>query len=117
MRREYIVDNRRAMMAEELRECCRGTHTLHIAVGYFYVDGFNVLRDRLGNIGRIRLIMGNQTNKPTAADLKRGHEEAIREQIVRNLNGVSDGAGSGDAVRVVRVHTRSQSGGQGIRQE
>lgn len=91
MRREYIVDNRRATMAKELRECCRGTHTLHIAVGYFYVDGFNILRDRLDSIGKIRLVMGNQTDKPTATDLKRGHEEAIREQIVRNLNNVSDG--------------------------
>ena len=83
-------------MATELRECCVGTYTLRIAVGYFYVDGFNILRDRLASIGKIRLIMGDQTDSMTAAQLKKGHEnvrkEAIRKRIVSNLNGVHDGS-------------------------
>ena len=95
MRPKYIVDNRQTKMAKELRKCCKGAHTFHIAVGYFYVEGFNILRDRLGSIGKIHLIMGDQTDRKTADQLKIGHEntheEAIREQIIRSMNNVPDG--------------------------
>ena len=92
---EYIVDNRGVKMATKLMECCSDTHTFHIAAGYFYAGGFNILKDSLGSIDKIQLVMGDQTDSMTAAQLKRGHEnvhkEAIREQIVRNMNNVSAG--------------------------
>ena len=113
---EHIIDNRQAKMATELKKCCAGTHTLNIAVGYFYVSGFNILRDSLGGIGKIRLIMGDETDRLTADQLRAGHEathtRAIRERMIRNMNDVSSGP---EADALMELYEYIQTGKMEVR--
>ena len=92
---ETIIDNRSTKMGNALKQYCKDAHTLRIAVGYFHVSGFNALRNELGNVDKIYLIMGDETDEATATQLKKGHEkaheEAIRNRMVRVLNDVSNG--------------------------
>lgn len=57
-----------------------------MAVGYFYLSGFEAIRKNLQNIKNLRLIIGNRTDQKTVEQLTKGHlgtdkvETAIRKQ-------------------------------------
>lgn len=90
-----IIDNRKVRLGDVFKEHCKNARMLRIAVGYFHVSGFNILREYLGNIDKIRLIMGDETDEMTASQLRMGHEKARKITIQNNINkilsDVSDG--------------------------
>ena len=87
-----IVDNRDNKMYDLLTKYCVSADALDIAVGYFHVSGFNLLRESMAKIEQIRLIMGDETDRPTADQLKKGHDsmELMREQLVDIINDTSE---------------------------
>ena len=89
---EPIIDNMNVKLHDSLKRACMNAETLDIAVGYFHVSGFNELRRSLAGIKQIRLIMGDETDRPTAKQLKKGHDpmESIREHISKMLNNTSE---------------------------
>lgn len=89
---EAIVDNRNNKMYDLLTKYCVDANALDIAVGYFHVSGFNLLREGMAKIKQIRLIMGNETDRPTAGQLKKGHDlkKLMHEQLADILNDTSE---------------------------
>ena len=64
-----IIDNKQKTMKDYIKELCKTNESLDIAVGYFYKDGFELIKDCLKNV-KIRIIMGSNTNKETAEYIK-----------------------------------------------
>ncbi len=61
-----------------------------MAVGYFYLSGFEAIQKNLQNIKNLRLIIGNRTDQKTVEELSKGHlnpqlsETEIRRQKRQN---------------------------------
>ena len=110
---EPIIDNMDVNLHDSLTRACRNAETLDIAVGYFHVSGFNELRRSLAGIKQIRLIMGDETDKWTAAQLRKGHDptETIRERILEMLNNTPDG----DSDTLMELHEYCKTGRMKVR--
>lgn len=69
---EHVIDNRRIKMTDALRYLLNDTEfkNLDIAVGYFYISGLLLLKEEVtdfinGRGGKLRILMGNETNGAT----------------------------------------------------
>lgn len=111
--RSPIIDNIENNLHDSLTRACRKADTLDIAVGYFHVSGFNELRRSLADIKQIRLIMGDETDRQTAAQLRRGHDpmESIRERVSEMLNNTPDG----DSDMLMELYEYCKSGKMEVR--
>lgn len=70
-----VIDNQIITMIEALNQLLPLGNGLSIAVGYFYLSGFELIQDTLNQIaakGNIRLIMGNRTDYHTAYEIDEG---------------------------------------------
>ena len=85
-----IIDNRKLKFKERFSHFCKHTKKLDIASGYFYVSGFDLVKEDLANIQSIRIVMGNETNPETAKQLEEGHKEKIESELIRDLNSIAD---------------------------
>lgn len=100
-------------MHDSLMRHCRNADTLDIAVGYFHVSGFNELRQSLAGIKQIRLIMGDETDRPTATQLKKGHDpmKSMREHVSEMLNSTPEG----DSDTLMELYEYCKSGKMKVR--
>ena len=73
-----LADNHTTSVADALKGIVLNATTLDITTGYFHARGFDVISPYLGDISQIRLIMGDETDRDTAAQLKRGHKKTKR---------------------------------------
>lgn len=85
-----IIDNRKLKFKEKFAHYCKHTKNLNLASGYFYVSGFDLVKDDLADIKSIRIVMGNETDPYTAEELERGHKEKIERELIKDLNSITD---------------------------
>jgi len=85
-----IIDNRQSELVTEFREMCRGSDRVRIASGYFYVNGFELVKDALIQIRDIRIIMGDETDEVTANEIKTGYEARIRRRILNDFDNMDE---------------------------
>ncbi len=54
-----------------------------MAVGYFYLSGFEAIREKLHKVQKLKLVIGNRTNQETVEELVKGHagEEIIKTEL------------------------------------
>jgi superfamily II DNA/RNA helicase len=82
-----IIDNRNQKLLDHILRILPSSERAKFAVGYFFLSGFEPLREQLANLGEIRLLIGNTTNPQTLEHLSEGYkrlelvEEANREMI------------------------------------
>ena len=80
-----IIDNRNQKLLDHILRILPSSERAKFAVGYFFLSGFEPLREQLANLGEIRLFIGNTTNPQTLEHLSEGYkrlelvEEANRE--------------------------------------
>jgi len=85
-----IIDNRKIKFREKFAQFCKHTNDLKIASGYFYVSGFELVKDDLSDIKSIKIVMGNETDPETAQELALGHKERFERELISDLNSISD---------------------------
>ena len=73
-----LIDNSTENMADYIKKLCKTTDCLDIGVGYFYVNGFEAIKDCLKDIKKIRIIMGTNTDKYTVDAIKNTNTELYK---------------------------------------
>ena len=74
-----ILDNRQFYVHDRANELAEGADNVKIAVGYFYVTGFEILRENLQDAENIQIIIGRQTDQATKEELSKGFEKELEE--------------------------------------
>jgi HKD family nuclease len=84
-----VIDNRQVTMKQALCEFLPKATSFEMAVGYFYVSGFELVQEAfqhlmLKNDAMIRILIGNQTNYETVEVFKAGltPQQALIEDVV-----------------------------------
>lgn len=81
-----IIDNKKKIFINEFKRFCKDIDKLKIAVGYFYVSGFELTKTNLMSIKDIKIIMGDETDESTATQIDKGYEQQIHHNINMELN-------------------------------
>ncbi|MEJ2248619.1 MAG: helicase-related protein [Candidatus Lokiarchaeota archaeon] len=64
-----------------------------IAVGYFYVNGWNSVRNNLPSNVRnqfIKIIIGQELNQPTFEEISKGYKFRVQTQLLEDLDEIND---------------------------
>jgi len=67
-----IIDNRSTKLIDEVNALLADTTFSKMAVGYFYLSGFEAIKHRLNKVQNLKLLIGNSTNQDTADELMAG---------------------------------------------
>lgn len=70
-----VIDNYDFSMIQAFKELLPLGNFLDMAVGYFFINGYELIQDAFNEIalrGNIRIIMGNKTNRKTADEIEEG---------------------------------------------
>jgi hypothetical protein len=57
-----IIDNQSIKLADSIRTMLPRSEAAHFAVGYFFLSGLEAVADVLGNVRKLRLLIGNTAN-------------------------------------------------------
>lgn len=74
-----VLDNRQFNVEDRANALAHGAKTVRIAVGYFYLGGFDLLKENLQDATQIHLLIGTTTNQQTIEELQRGFEDNLNE--------------------------------------
>lgn len=87
----FLVDNREGRTLQKVFERLEDetVEELHIAVGYFHVSGFNLIKRYLAKVQKICLIIGNETDRDTVEQLSKGHRQIISDKIATDIDSIS----------------------------
>ena len=69
-----IIDNRNEKLIDHILRILPSSERAKFAVGYFFLSGFEPLRNHLKDVGEIRLLVGNTTNYQTLEQLSEGYK-------------------------------------------
>jgi len=79
-----IIDNKDYnLLVDHINKLLDNSEFSRMAVGYFYLSGFEAIREKLDKIQHLKLIIGNRTNQETLEELVKGHYQ--KEEIERQL--------------------------------
>ncbi len=79
-----IIDNKENnLLVDHVNKLLDNSEFSRMAVGFFYLSGFEAIREKLDKIKSLKLIIGNRSNQSTIEELIKGHEQ--KEQIERIL--------------------------------
>ncbi len=68
-----IIDNQTETLADVIRRVLPGSQAAKFAVGYFFLSGLEAVSDSLQNVGELRLLIGNTTNRETIEQIAEGY--------------------------------------------
>ncbi len=68
-----IIDNRTESLAEHIGQLLANSQRAKLAVGYFFLSGFEPIADRLQGIDELRLLIGNTSTRETMEQLVEGY--------------------------------------------
>jgi len=87
-----IIDNRNEKLAHHINTILQGTEEAKFAVGYFFLSGFDAIKDRLKDLKELRLLIGNTTNQATLEQLSEGFKRLeLVEQAEKEMRFVRRG--------------------------
>ncbi|MDD8018260.1 MAG: helicase-related protein [Bacteroidota bacterium] len=83
-----IVDNSKDnLLVSHVNKLLDNAEFSRMAVGYFYLSGFEAIREKLHKIKHLRLLIGNRTNQQTIEELVKGHiNKELTENEIRKQN-------------------------------
>ena len=74
-----VLDNREYDVAERANALATEAETVHIAVGYFYLGGFDLLKKKLRRAESVELLIGTDSDQRTIDELERGFADDLDE--------------------------------------
>jgi superfamily II DNA or RNA helicase len=79
-----IIDNKKDnLLVTKVNQYLDKTVFSSMAVGYFYLSGFEAIREKLHKVQGLKLLIGTRTNTETVEELVKGHKAP--EYIVQTL--------------------------------
>ena len=94
-----IFDNREVSFADAVKTFLVNTETAKFAIGYFYLDGFNRVKNDLQDVEKVQILMGDETTLETEKEIKEGYAERgrrkallmyIKECLMRDIARIED---------------------------
>lgn len=89
-----LIDNKNTHLYKKFAEYCQESTSIKIATGYFYISAFNLLYDDIMKVvthpsGQadepcITIVMGTETDQPTAFALESGYEAKTMKQLIKD---------------------------------
>jgi superfamily II DNA/RNA helicase len=70
-----IIDNRHTKLVDRINSSLVGAEAAHFAIGYFFLSGFEAISDKLSNVHKIRLLIGNTSNQKTIEQIAEGYRQ------------------------------------------
>lgn len=83
-----IIDNREVLLKDVINTLIKNTTDAKIAAGYFYLSGFEIIRENIRPDSNIDIIIGAETDEVTAMTIQEGYEkrqEEIKNKIVNKM--------------------------------
>jgi SNF2 family DNA or RNA helicase len=74
-----ILDNKDFTVKDRANHLANGAETVKIAVGYFFIGGFELLAQDLEDVDTVQLLIGHETNAETIEQLKQVLSDDIGE--------------------------------------
>ena len=68
-----IIDNRREKLVDHINSILGSTDSARFAVGYFFLSGLTSIADNLKDVKKLRLLIGNTTNRETLEQIAEGY--------------------------------------------
>lgn len=68
-----IIDNRENKLSDLLCQLLPDAQAAHFASGYFFVSGFAKVAGHLGELDKLRLLIGNTSNRQTVEQIAEGY--------------------------------------------
>ena len=92
MTTSYVIDNRRDRLVDEITSILSESSSAKFAVGYFFLSGFEALGQSLDNLGELRLLIGNTTNRETIEQLSEAYKrlDLVADQSMRSSSQRAD---------------------------
>src|ERR1700744_864480 len=79
-----IIDNKKNnLLVTEVNKLLDRAEFSSMAVGYFYLSGFEAIREKLNKVQNLKLLIGSRTNTETVEELVKGHNTT--DYIERSL--------------------------------
>lgn len=69
-----IVDNRSECLVDHIKQILPTAEQAKIAVGYFFLSGFESISANIDNIKKMRLLIGNTTSRETIEQISEGYK-------------------------------------------
>ncbi len=85
-----IIDNKNVIFEDVFKKYCNNITELKIAVGYFYVSGFDLVKENLRQIDKIKIVMGDETDEYTKRQIEKGYDEKIKYLLHRELEDMNE---------------------------
>ena len=81
-----VIDNRTILLKNVVKDLLKKSENAKIATGYFFLSGFDLVKDDVQRVKKIQIIMGRETDIPTKKELVKGYEERrLKEQIINGM--------------------------------
>jgi superfamily II DNA or RNA helicase len=109
LRLDPLVDNTNGTLEDAYREVIPECEEIRIATGYFYLSGFDLIKEDIENLrdpetmeqAPLRILMGRKTNQATAEEIAEG--QSLRTQFKRDLQEDIEGLNNAQLERLDRL--------------
>lgn len=84
-----IIDNSNVILVDQVKKALKVSRSAHFAVGYFFLSGFQAIAEEVQGLDKLRLLIGNTTNKETVEHMVEGYnrlEAGRRQQRAERMN-------------------------------
>lgn len=69
-----IIDNRDEKLVDHIKQILSSSDAAKFAVGYFFLSGLEAVAAELANVSKLRLLIGNTTNRETMEQIAEGYQ-------------------------------------------
>lgn len=82
-----IIDNRNEKLADHLNQIMQTSDSARLAVGYFFLSGFNAVAKTISNLKEVKLLIGNTSSRETIEQIAEGYRrlEMVADTIEENV--------------------------------
>ncbi len=94
---DRLIDNQDLRLSDAINQVIPYSSAARLAVGYFFISGFEAVAEPLCSLDKVQLLIGSTTNRRTIEELALGYrrreliEEQLRKERFANVEDVLNG--------------------------
>ena len=82
-----LIDNNEELMHKHVKKYLRASRNTRISTGYFYLDGFNLVKDDFRDGSKTKILIGDETNRKTTEQIAKGYSlKRAKTEIESQIN-------------------------------
>lgn len=86
MKLPEIIDNRKFLLKDVINHIIKKSTHVKIAAGYFYLNGFDIVKDNINPNCILDIVIGVETDRKTAETIKLGYDAKLIEDTIYNMS-------------------------------